>query len=114
MTNTRTGEGVTRHIIYPEDAYILHMMRMMMWDRRTGDENFKTTMHDFVQTYTNRAASTEDFKAMVEKHMTQEMDWKATTKWIGFSTSMSTVLPCLVTNSITHSTEIPLEMCCSI
>src|SRR5207253_9201001 len=31
-------------------------------------------MHDFVQTYTNQAASTEDFKAMVEKHMTQEMD----------------------------------------
>src|SRR5438034_10677947 len=74
MSNSRTVEGVTRRLIYPRGAYILNMVRMMMWDRRTGDENFKTTMHDFVQTYTNRAASTEDFKAMVEKHMTQEMD----------------------------------------
>src|ERR1700745_506162 len=74
MSNSRTGEGVTRRLIYPKGAYILHMIRMMMWDRRTGDENFKATMHDFVQTYTNRAASTEDFKAMIEKHMTPEMD----------------------------------------
>src|SRR5437879_13296029 len=74
MSNSRTGEDVTRRLIYPKGAYILHMIRMMMWDRRSGDENFKTTMHDFVQTYTNRAASTEDFNAMVEKHMTQEMD----------------------------------------
>ena len=80
MSNSRTGEGVTRRLIYPKGAYILHMIRMMMWDRRTGDENFKTTMHDFVQTYTNRAASTEDFKAMVEKHMTQEMDLEGNRK----------------------------------
>ncbi|MGB9488835.1 MAG: hypothetical protein WCA92_00095, partial [Terriglobales bacterium] len=29
---------------------------------------------DFVQTYSGKAATTEDFKAMVEKHMTHEMD----------------------------------------
>jgi hypothetical protein len=31
-------------------------------------------MHDFTKTYANRQASTEDFKAMVEKYMTPEMD----------------------------------------
>jgi aminopeptidase N len=31
-------------------------------------------MQDFVKTYANHSATTEDFKAMVEKHMTQEMD----------------------------------------
>jgi aminopeptidase N len=31
-------------------------------------------MHDFVKTYGGKTATTEDFKAMVEKHMTQEMD----------------------------------------
>jgi aminopeptidase N len=46
---------------------------MMMWDRKTGDQNFKATMQDFVKTYAGRAATTEDFKAMVEKHMTPEM-----------------------------------------
>jgi hypothetical protein len=31
-------------------------------------------MQDFVKTYTNQAASTEDFKSVLEKHMTPEMD----------------------------------------
>lgn len=74
MSNTRTGESITRRLIYPKGAYILHMIRMMMWDRRTGDDSFKATMQDFVKTYTNQAASTEDFKSVLEKHMTPEMD----------------------------------------
>jgi hypothetical protein len=49
------------------------MVRMMMWDRKTGDQNFKATMQDFVRTYAGRAATTEDFKAVVEKHMMPEM-----------------------------------------
>jgi len=73
-SNSRTGFDVTRRLIYPKGAYILHMVRMMMWDRKTGDDNFKATMHDFVTTYAGKAATTEDFKAMVEKHMTAEMD----------------------------------------
>jgi aminopeptidase N len=73
-SNTRTGRDVTRRLIYPKGAFILHMVRMMMWDRKTGDQNFRDTMHDFVQTYSGRAATTEDFKAMIEKHMTPEMD----------------------------------------
>ena len=73
-SNTRTGRDITRRLIYPKGAFILHMVRMMMWDRKTGDQNFRDTMHDFVQTYSGRAASTEDFKAMLEKHMTPEMD----------------------------------------
>ncbi len=74
VSNSRTGFDATRRLIYPKGAYILHMVRMMMWDRQTGDQNFKATMQDFVKTYAGRAATTEDFKAMVEKHMTREMD----------------------------------------
>jgi aminopeptidase N len=33
-------------------------------------------MQDFVKTYSGKAATTEDFKAMVEKHMTPEMDFE--------------------------------------
>jgi hypothetical protein len=73
LSNTKTGFNVTRDLIYPKGAYILHMVRMMMWDKQTGDQNFKLTMQDFVKTYGGRAATTEDFKAMVEKHMTPEM-----------------------------------------
>jgi len=72
--NSRTGFNVTRRLIYPKGAYILHMIRMMMWDRTTGDQNFKAAMQDFVKTYSGKAATTEDFKAMMEKHMTPEMD----------------------------------------
>jgi aminopeptidase N len=46
---------------------------MMMWDRETGDQNFKATMQDFMRTYAGRAATTEDFKAVVEKQITPEM-----------------------------------------
>ena len=72
--NSRTGFNVTRRLIYPKGAYILHMIRMMMRTNRTGDQQFKELMQDFVKTYTGKAATTEDFKAMVEKHMTGDMD----------------------------------------
>ena len=71
--NSRTGTGITRRLIYPNGAYVLHMIRMMMFDKR-GDDLFKETMHEFVETYRGKAASTEDFKAIVEKHMTRSMD----------------------------------------
>ena len=73
-SNSRTGFDTTRRLIYPKGAYVLHMLRMMMQDNRTHDQRFKETMQDFVNTYRGKAATTEDFKAIVEKHMTQEMD----------------------------------------
>ncbi len=44
-----------------------------MWDSQNGDQNFKSTMQDFVKTYSEQAATTEDFKAILEKHQTPEM-----------------------------------------
>jgi Peptidase family M1 domain len=73
MSNDRTGFDITRKLIYPKGAYILHMLRMMMWTAQSGDQNFKDMMHDFVRSYAGHAATTEDFKAMVEKHMTPDM-----------------------------------------
>jgi aminopeptidase N len=73
-SNSRTGFDITRRLIYPKGAYVLHMVRMMMHDSRTGDQRFKEMMQDFVKTYSGKAASTEDFKATIEKHMTGEMD----------------------------------------
>jgi aminopeptidase N len=73
-SNTRTGWDITRRLIYPKGAYILHMIRMMMYDRHSGDDLFKETMRDFVKTYRGKPATTEDFKAILEKHMTPDMD----------------------------------------
>jgi len=47
---------------------------MMMWTPQEGEERFKATMHDFLDTYRMQAATTEEFKAMVEKHMSTQMD----------------------------------------
>ena len=73
LDNSRTGFNIARSLIYPKGAYILHMIRMMMWDRKTEDQAFKDMMRDFVKTYAGRSATTEDFQAMVEKHATAEM-----------------------------------------
>ena len=78
--NSRTGMDTTRRLIYPKGAYVLHMIRMMMHDNRTGDQRFKETMQDFVKTYSGKAATTEDFKAIVEKHITRDMDLEGNQK----------------------------------
>jgi hypothetical protein len=72
---SKTGTNVPRYLIYPKGAYILHMIRMMMYDQRNGgDAAFYGMMRDFADTYANKTASTEDFKAMVEKHMKPSMN----------------------------------------
>lgn len=72
LNSAKTG-SIARAMIYPKGAYILHMVRMMM--RNHGnDKEFEAMMHDFIQTYFNKDVSTEDFKRIVEKHMTPEMD----------------------------------------
>lgn len=75
LSNPKTGFEITRRLIYPKGGYILHMIRMMMFDPRgAGDKAFQIMMQDFVNTYRERPASTEDFKKMVEKHMLPLMD----------------------------------------
>ena len=73
--NSGKTPNITRAMIYPKGAYILHMLRMMMFDHRGGgDARFREMMTDFVKTNFNKDVSTEDFKHAVEKHMTPQMD----------------------------------------
>ena len=74
LSTTKTGWSVYQSLVYPKGAYILHMIRMMMWSPKEGDTRFIATMHDFLSTYRLQVATTEDFKAMVEKHMSPAMD----------------------------------------
>jgi hypothetical protein len=74
LNNAKTG-NVARVLIYPKGAYILHMLRMMMYKQgQGGDQAFQAMMKDFVQTHYNQPVSTEHFKVAVEKHITKEMD----------------------------------------
>lgn len=64
-------------VVYNKGGYILHMLRMLLWKAQKSEDQdalFKAMMKDFATTFENRAASTEDFKAMVEKYMTPTMD----------------------------------------
>jgi len=78
LATEKTGWNVYQDLVYPKGAYILHMIRMMMWQPSDGDARFREMMHDFVATYRLQVATTEDFKAIVEKHMTAEMDMEGT------------------------------------
>jgi hypothetical protein len=75
LSNAKTGAAY-QFLVYPKGAFILHMIRMMMFNQGgKGDARFQAMMKDFVQTNFNRDVSTEDFKQIVEKHLGGNMDW---------------------------------------
>jgi len=85
IASSITGGNSYQDLIYSKGAYVLQMLRMQLMDSRNQDPEhiFKDMMQDYCKTFGNKAASTEDFKAIVEKHMTagmnldgnRKMDW---------------------------------------
>ena len=73
LVSPRT-ESAYQNVTYPKGAYVLQMMRSMMYDVQDKDKAFISMMHDFVDAHRDRPASTESFKAIAEKHMTKMMD----------------------------------------
>ncbi len=71
-----TDPGSYQDLIYSKGGYVLQMLHIQMMDPRNPDPEhiFKETMQDYCKTFSNQSASTEDFKAIVEKHMTKSMD----------------------------------------
>ncbi|UCG29238.1 MAG: hypothetical protein JSV53_06855 [candidate division WOR-3 bacterium] len=64
------------YLTYVKGAYILHMLRMMLFDyNKKSDERFIKMMKDYVRTYTGKVVTTLDFKKVVEKHFHRNMDW---------------------------------------
>jgi hypothetical protein len=72
--NTAKTGNVARVMIYPKGAYILHMIRMLMFDQKTQDQAFQAMMKDLVKSHYNRDITTDDFKKAVERHMLPGMD----------------------------------------
>jgi hypothetical protein len=77
LTSPRSAnayQGVT----YSKGAYVLSMLRSMLYADQAAsgdrDQAFMDMMHDFMESHKNMPASTESFKAVVEKHMTKQMD----------------------------------------
>ena len=61
-------------VTYPKGAYVLAMLRSIMYSPQDQDKPFIEMMHDFVESHRDQAASTESFKAIVQKHMSKTMD----------------------------------------
>ena len=68
-------ESAYQNVTYPKGAYVLQMLRSMMYDPDDKDKAFIAMMHDFVESHREKAATTESFKAIAEKHMTKAMDF---------------------------------------
>ena len=73
LVSPRT-ENAYQNVTYPKGAYVLQMMRSIMYDPQDKDKAFIAMMHDFVESHRERPATTESFKAIAEKHMTKLMD----------------------------------------
>jgi len=63
-----------QNVTYPKGAYVLQMLRSIMYSPQDQDAPFIAMMHDFVESHRDRPASTESFKAVAEKHMSKIMD----------------------------------------
>lgn len=77
LISPKTEQGY-QNVTYPKGAYVLNMLRSLMYaDQSTSgnpDQAFIDMMHDFVDSHQKAPASTESFKAIAEKHMTKQMD----------------------------------------
>ncbi len=73
LASPRTANAY-QNVTYPKGAYILQMLRSIMYSPADGDKPFIEMMHDFVETHRDRPASTESFKAVAEKHISKIMD----------------------------------------
>ncbi len=82
---SRLAAGAVPAIVYAKGAYVLHMLRMLMWDgaSKTPDAPFIAMMKDYAASFAGKSPSTADFKAVVERHMVPalnatgngRMDW---------------------------------------
>ena len=62
--------------VYKKGAWVIHMLRIMMLDLKTMNEDrFTETMRDFYCTYKGKRASTEDFRRIAEQHAGTDLGW---------------------------------------
>ncbi len=75
-TQSTETEGDYGLIIYRKGAYVLHMLRNLMIDYSTMNEDpFLNMMKDFYGSFYGKKATTEDFRLIVEKHIGIDMSW---------------------------------------
>jgi len=75
----RAGEswrGDYTLMTYEKGAWVVHMLRNMLLNTRTMNEDrFAAMMRSFYEQYRGKRASTDDFQRAVERAVGQPMDW---------------------------------------
>jgi hypothetical protein len=73
---TASSPAAYQAIVYGKGAYVLHMLRMLMWDGAAAapDRRFIEMMHDYTASFGGRQATTADFQRVVERHMVPAMN----------------------------------------
>jgi hypothetical protein len=75
-TNTSDTEGDYDLIIYKKGAWVLHMLRNMLIDLNTmNEEPFQKMIKEYYKTYYGKKATTKDFKIITDKYCRQDMSW---------------------------------------
>jgi len=65
-----------RVLVYEKGAYVLHMLRSMLLDPTTGnDERFRELMRTYATDHVRGVMSTQSFEAAVERAFGEPMDW---------------------------------------
>lgn len=63
-------------VVYEKGAWVFHMLRNMMIDLESmNEEAFTTMLREVYQTFRGHAISTEAFQQIVERHIGIDMDW---------------------------------------
>ncbi len=74
LTSSMNPSGYD-NIVYKKSCWVLHMLRKLMADPKTGsDDRFFTMLRAFVKAYDGRNPSTEDFLKEADRFMTPPMD----------------------------------------
>ncbi|HEY6626356.1 MAG TPA: hypothetical protein VIZ21_05330, partial [Ignavibacteriaceae bacterium] len=75
-TSSSSTPGDYNLIVYKKGAWVLHMLRGMLLDLNTMNEDkMKKMMKEFYATYRDKNASTSGFKKIVDKHFGEDMKW---------------------------------------
>jgi len=72
----RRDPGAYQALVYSKGGYVLHMLRMLMWDAKdkNSDTRFIAMMRDYTSTWAGKNPSTDDFQAVAERHIVPAMD----------------------------------------
>jgi len=64
------------NVVYHKGAYIFHMIRYLFHDYKTGsDDAFAAFLRDLAARYAGKVITTEGLKALLEKHIGDDMTW---------------------------------------